>query len=206
MNPSNIGKRTSGEGSDGDPFLLLTELQHVTRPKNVLAQRHRAIKRTFGQTLRSIREATPPPTGKYKRADCPCMTQSQLAHELGQVIGEETGEYQFVETDWVNKVECGQVWVEPDLVRLLARALRASKADEALLLEAHGYSGVAQLALEQQGLAVAIACFFEVPTSDSKRERRAKRQAGLKQAREVLSLVLEAVQAEHAREHRALDS
>jgi Helix-turn-helix domain len=205
--PSNFGQLPSGEGSGGDPFALSMETQHVTRRKNVLAQRRRAIKRAFGQTLRAIREATPPLTGTYKRADCPFMTQSQLAEELSRVIEEETGECHYVETDWVNKVECGQIWIEPDLVRMMARALRADEANTALLLEMHGYNGVAQLALERQGQVVVVASCFVVPSSDGSRsERRTKRQAGLAQARDLISLVLDATQAEHARKHGAPDS
>jgi hypothetical protein len=123
------------------------------------------------------------------------MTMDQLAEELSKVIWERTGKRFDVQTSWINQVESGHVWVEPRLVEYIAEALGADEINTAILLERHGYNGVASLAMKLQGCVVRIAACFPDSSQDEqeRRDQRAQRRNGLSQAREIVKLALESV-------------
>jgi hypothetical protein len=169
------------------------ESQLSSRRVNVLAELRAKTKREFGTTLKAMREGSPPPSGSYKRSDFTGMTMDQLAEQLSKVIWERTGKRHDVQTAWINQVESGKVSVEPRLVEYIAEALGADAINTAILLEAHGYNGVASLAMRLQGCVVRIAPCFPESLEDERRDQRAQRQNGLSQARELVKLALESL-------------
>jgi hypothetical protein len=124
------------------------------------------------------------------------MTKDQLADRLAEVIFERTGVWEVGLADWIGKVEAGKARVYPDDLRDLAQALGADAIGEAVLLEAHGYNGLAVLQAKAQGDTVLLTCltaFFEdfagAPGADTK-DQRMKRATGYKAARELVEELL----------------